>query len=515
MLGGDHEFKFGVDYFKADSLTETLYPNQRASWIEDKTDPINSYKEVWLVTDGITNVYFDRISAFIQDTVTFGKLTANVGLRYDREQGYHADTVGRGLSYDGVTTDWMQTYLPALTVPGGKVEGSRYSVFSPRLSLSYDLTGDGKNLIKLAVARYGSTYGVSHGYDTWVLGLREIDVAWNDANNDLLPQLEELTLGGPENWSYWNINEQDPTAVVSRNRYDPNYNSPLLDELTLSYEKAIGSDIGISISGFYKKRHNLRWSRGILEADANGNPVRLDTTDNYYFGRTLTLPDGSTRDLYYRKEYPRGTYFTNDTESYQRYLGAQLVFTKKLANNWMADVSLSLQDWRNFYHKDSYIGGTGWTNYDYFNEGVEAPEPTSSGQSGVFVNSRWEFKINGLYQLPGGINLTAVFQSREGYVIPYRTEVQFPNGVSWQYVYQGGKKIGDDRLPVFWMLNLGLEKTFRVSDRTNVTLLVNGYNVTNNNTTLQVNPTLGVSTTGQVNRILNAGNFQFGVRVNF
>ena len=49
-----------------------------------------------------------------------------------------------------------------------------------------------------------------------------------------------------------------------------------------------------------------------------------------------------------------------------------------------------------------------------------------------------------------------------------------------------GKKFGDDRLPTFWMLNLGLEKTFKVSDTVGVTLFVDGYSYdtfyVNNNT---------------------------------
>jgi len=46
-------------------------------------------------------------------------------------------------------------------------------------------------------------------------------------------------------------------------------------------------------------------------------------------------------------------------------------------------------------------------------------------------------------------------------------------------------------------------------------LFVDGYNLTNNTTTLKVNARLGTSATDEILRILNPGIFQFGIRVNF
>ena len=50
-------------------------------------------------------------------------------------------------------------------------------------------------------------------------------------------------------------------------------------------------------------------------------------------------------------------------------------------------------------------------------------------------------------------------------------------------MYEGGKKFGDDRLPTFSILNLGLEKAFKISDNTTATLFVDWYNVTNKQAT--------------------------------
>jgi len=109
----------------------------------------------------------------------------------------------------------------------------------------------------------------------------------------------------------------------------------------------------------------------------------------------------------------------------------------------------------------------------------------------------------------------AVFNAREGYVKPYYERVWRPVGISWADIFKPNTKMGDDRLPTFWMLNLGLEKPFKVSDTVTATLFVDAYNVTNNDITLKVQTRMDLSDYNEILRVLNPGLFQFGVRVSF
>ena len=106
-------------------------------------------------------------------------------------------------------------------------------------------------------------------------------------------------------------------------------------------------------------------------------------------------------------------------------MAVELIFTKKLSNKWMADASFTYQDWKSFMDKSEHFS---LNNFDYFNESVVAPETSGSGLTGIFINSRWMFKLSGLYQLPWGINVSAVFQAREGYVIPSRVQTYLGSG---------------------------------------------------------------------------------------
>jgi hypothetical protein len=512
ILGADHEIRFGVDYVNADTTSQSLYPNQRASV---KYEEGGAWGEVWLIPNYIIDVNFKRTSFYLSDTATFGKLNVTLGLRYDKEQG----------ALNGATQPGVYWYEPGsvhhneklLTNTLGDLTYAKQDVpvawttFSPRLSLTYDITGNGKNVVKFSVARYGSQSG--NGMANGLVPYRETDFYWYDGNLDNVPQWNEVFnfnyyAYGPGNsgsyQSWTNTQLVDYSKGIRKNQYDSNYNTPLLDELTLSFQKALGEDLAVSISGYYKKRHNLARTIGVMPDGS------IETADNWYESGTVTVGDTQVP-RWLRKVRPVGTYYTNYKKDFDKYMAMELVFTKKLSNKWMADASFTYQDYKSTMDRSEHFNQN---NFDFYNGGVVADESGGSGYTGIFVNSRWMFKLSGLYQLPWGLNLSAVLQAREGYVIPYRIQVTLPGGIGRTNFYEGGKKFGDDRLPNFAILNLGLEKVFKISDTTTATLFVDWYNVTNKQATLKLENLIGVHK-DEVQVVTNPGNFQFGFRLNF
>ena len=122
VLGADHEIKFGVDYVHStvSSYSPSTRPTSKIAycWSPGGRKPgcseiIRSIKR------------FNRYSGFVQDTMTFGRLAVNLGLRYDVENSKVANDSPAGLSL-------------APPVPGqdGDHEfdpGIRSKIFSPRL----------------------------------------------------------------------------------------------------------------------------------------------------------------------------------------------------------------------------------------------------------------------------------------------------------------------------------------------------------------------------------------------
>jgi hypothetical protein len=499
VLASDHEIRFGVDYCTANTTTQTLYPNQRILYIEDKNNP-DYYKEIWWKTDSIFDVGFKRLSFYLSDTINFGKLTANIGLRYDKETGFHHAATAPRLTFEGVPI--FTEYLGNLSIPAKSIDAS-YEVFSPRLSLIFDIKGNGENVLKASFARYGSQSGNSIASFMWPAWERVISVYWAD-DGDNVPEPGEWSTDPDDWWLGLYVNRDDPYSAESPNQFDPDFNSPILTEFVFSFEKALGNDVVFALNAFYKKMSNLIWDRGLFSKDGN-----IESPSNWDIGGTYTFNSGKTADYYLRVQQPDATYRTNyGSGTYNIYTALQLVFSKRLSHKWMLDASFTWSNWKRFLDRTETFD---LSNFNYYNGGVYAPESGGSGTTGVFVNSRWQFKLSGLFQLPWGISVTGVFQAREGYVISYYEKLDHL-GIN---IYEADKKFGDDRLPIFWVLNLGMEKTFKLKDSLTTTLFVNGYNITNNAIALNVEPELGTSATGEILRILNPGIFQFGIRLSF
>lgn len=511
LLGGDHELRFGVEYNSADNVSNTIAPNQRmlaGSYYGD----FSTLYGIWLLPDNKIDINFKRVSGYISDTATFKHLTLSLGLRYDLQGARINKTDLPGFTWvdkknpahNGDT--FFSDLLGPLTVQEYTVPS--FKSISPRFSLTYDFKGDGKNVIKFSAARYGSRVGTSIAYP--LLPTREIDIYWYGNPGDGIPTYDELAYGGYNIYAYaYYTSNIDYKTGHTNARFADDYNTPLLDELTLSFEKQLVEDLAVSVTGFYKKQHNLDREIGIM--DAAGTP---ETKANWYKKTTQTV-NGTTVDIWDRNAVPVGSYFTNyGSKTYNRYLALQLALTKKFSNKWMADASFIYQDWKNVMDPNETFN---MTNFDYFNGAPYSPR-SIRGAADVYVNSRWQFKLSGLYQLPWNINLSAVISAQEGYILGnFVQSAKKLKGGSYQYLYEGGKKFGDDRLPAFWTLNLGLEKKFMVGSdgRTSATVFVDAYNLTNNATVLAKGAQFGTPSFGLVTKELNPGLFQFGVRMNF
>jgi hypothetical protein len=513
VLGGNHEFKFGVDYVTSTVTTFDLYEgNLVLAYWGPYGDPGwpngGEWWEAWLLRDYYIAYDFKRYSFYLQDTATFGRLTFNLGLRYDYETS--------GVAENSIpASPWLPTYLPALEVPAIK-SPVNWQSWSPRLSLVYDITGDGKTLIKLSAARYGSQSGFGLASFFNPVGWSEIDVLWQDLNTDGIVTSNELfgldwdtyelqDPNDPNYWLWWSINPDDPTSLEIRNEFDANYNSPLLDELNLSFEREIIQDFAGRLELIYKKGFNNTWTIGRNAAET------LDSQSNYYVDSVEPI---TGYNVYGRTaRYLSSSYRTNYPNRYDVYKAVQLVFTKRLSHKWMMDTSFTLSDWRD-YIKGDYIDPQ---NIEYFDGGVVAPGSGGSGLTGIFVNSRWQFKLSGLYQLPFGINVSGTFVAREGYIL--RTDaLAYRPGVGWASVYgspDGGGKFGDERLPAFWLLNLRLEKIFTLSERSYVALAVDAFNTTNSSHALKQQTRITADNFREDMRILNPRVVRFGIRFNF
>ena len=492
VLGGDHEIKFGVDYLVSTVTSYDYYQGNIYLYYYEPDDFFTSgeYWEGEVRRDVNVSYWLRRYSAFIQDTVTFGKLSVNLGLRYDNETSQVKDQAVPGCPF-------LPDLLPALSI-SSLDPGQSWTTLSPRLSLIYDIAGDGKNVFKVNLARYGSQEGFGMADFLNPMGWSGIGVYWDDlngddlvTNNELFGEDEDGNLAAPTAdtilWAY-GTNLENPTDIKPSNRIDPKFKSPKLDELSISFEREVGTDFAARLEFFYKRAHSGIWNRN-MKLDGT-----LETTANYYEAGTEPTT-GQT--IWGRDEGYYYDYRTNYPNYNTKYIAGQIVLIKRLSSRWMMDASFTYSEWKRNYEGDY----SDPHNIPYYDKGVNS-----------WMNSRWQFKVSGLYQIPIGIDVSWVFRAREGYVLDNFVKEYRP-GYSTQSFYQGVR--GDDRLPAFYELDFRLQKVFQVGERSRVILSVDAFNALNSNHELNRDQLITSDRYGKVNKILNPRVFRFGVRFDF
>jgi hypothetical protein len=102
---------------------------------------------------------------------------------------------------------------------------------------------------------------------------------------------------------------------------------------------------------------------------------------------------------------------------------------------------------------------------------------------GTFINSKWQFNVSGLVQLPLGVEGSMNLYGRQGFAIPYFVRVVTHDTAFSQPRLQIGK-VDDCRLPDVFQLDLHVEKTFRIGNRIFVTPSMDCFNVADSHTVL-------------------------------
>jgi hypothetical protein len=274
-------------------------------------------------------------------------------------------------------------------------------------------------------------------------------------------------------------------------------------EITLGYERMLGTDISLQFLLAYKKEYNITWARGYYGTKSSYTLMPIE------INKMVGTDPVTGWDIYQRDPAianPAGYILNNYKNTYNDFKGVQFIFTKKLTRGWMMQASVDLQDWKSHTAK-SEVGMS--TLFDYYDNTPYQAFQFRSTEPGQ--NAKWHFKISGLVQLPFGVNLSGFIDARQGYPI----NGMWINSYLGQTLPKKGDKYGDYRMPNLWWANMTLEKPFRFSENITGTVYVTGYNITDNMTTTMINESKVPTTLNQPTDIMKPRIFQLGVRFNF
>jgi hypothetical protein len=514
-----HELKFGAGRRTADQTT--LSRTQGGEYEQDMQLfglPPGSGVAVNLARDQFVAVQAEYDTFYIQDTLSAGNFTGNIGLRYDKQGG---ENVAKTVQANRFRPD----LLPAVSYQGGPA-GFEWKSITPRLGLTYALGEERKTLLRASYSQFADQLA------TGVISQLNPIGAQSYAYFYYVPSLGNGSLPagcctGPAEGFSSNVNP-NTGGLIQSNQVSGGLDAPITHELLFGVEHALLPEFVVGLNLTFRKNKDLLENELLVfDGDAHSAANLLQTgrvhqRSDYVLNRTLvgTLPNGQTYSVpvYGLRSgvTTRGGTRLENGDREQEYKGASLVFTKRLSNRWMLRGNFTYSDWT--WNTPSGENENPTLSLASNGQPVLQNSGTGSGSKGnVWVNSKYSYSVNALYQVAPdrawGFNVAGNITGRQGYPIVYLRSSGnlFSQGTIQQPVTSESDAF---RLDNINQLDLRLEKDFVFGDF-GMTLGIDCFNVMNRATVLQRAGRLNANNGNFVTEIVSPRLFRLGAKISF
>jgi len=490
-FAGNHEIKVGADFFKIRADRSRL------------TRPAGSGNYQLIFRNGIadqisvfnTPVFPDAplrtAGGFAQDSWAIGRrLTVNVGVRYNYENGYVAAGCRDAADPPGDVPNPAQCF--------DQVPFKVYNSLSPRLRAAYDLAGSGKTLVKGGWGRY---HKLRYTDELQTANRNVITTTlyrWRDLNGNRNYDTGEtnLNLNGPD---FLSQTLSGQGGALANGVANPDELQPYTDEYSVQFERELMPNFALRVTGAHSRALNQERLAN-LRRPYEVYSIPITNADPGRDGTVGTPDDPGTTMTYY--EYPRelsGSAYqvatiVNDDKANQKYSTLEVAVAKRLANKWFMMSSFSATK-RDVPLPNNVGGGTAF--------GANTQDPNAE----IFAaDRRWEWlgRLSGSYLFPYGLQTSANFEHRSG--APWARTALFRGGLTIPSITVNVEPIGSQRLPNINLLDLRVEKRLNLPSRQQLQLQLNVFNATNINSvtaiTQQSGPSYGLATAIVLPRIV-------------
>jgi hypothetical protein len=468
MTGGGHDVRAGWQLVRGVRNTNFVslshFPaGLRAVFRNGAPDSVNTYNTP--TGSSWTNL---SNALYVQDKWrATNRLTLNLGLRFEHD--FERVNDGKSPLCQVETLFIKGQCFPAIS------GAPNLNIATPRLSVIYDVFGDGRTALKAVANRYIISQVGQTGLIN-PLRLTNDTRSWTDDNGDLIPQLSEL---GPS--TGYNLG--------TTNRLNPDLEVPYTNEYAAEVEHQLG---GLTISGAYTYRGRRKVIGATNLAVPTSSYIPLTVTE-VLSGRQVTVYNQAPGLL-----GQFDVYYDNHSELNDSFHGLDLTAQKRLSQRWLMMGSLSLATSEGDINTEEGQNTADLNNPNFmFRRG---PIPGLSGRN---------FKVAGLYELPKGFMVSASGLYMQG--VPQRTVVRVSSNTV--RLTQNNQNIdvapfGAVRTADVTMVDLGLTRSvtagrFRIQPRLDVFNLLNAGVITSRVT--QLGPSYGNAVTFLGARLIKLG----------
>jgi hypothetical protein len=323
FFAGNHAFTFGLDFINGGNGATN--PERRSG---DYRLVFSNGQPFQIEVYNLPNAPELRtryIATYAQDSWTINRrLTLSLGIRAQRDRGWVPAQCQR-----------LGTFVQAFpTNCNAEVQPNIFNSATPRVHAAFDMTGDGRSVIKGGYGRFvhlRSTGAEINNFNR--NGQRTMTYDWRDFNGDrdydpgevnLDPNGPDFRSGGAQLNAFLNPDERIPGA----------------EEYSAGFERQLTRDVAVRISGIYLKNFNVNrqlnplrpysaYSIAISRLDPGPDGIANTSDDT---GKTLTYWD-----------YPaslRGAAFegvklvNDDPKNNSTFRTIEFAATKRLADGW-------------------------------------------------------------------------------------------------------------------------------------------------------------------------------------
>jgi len=395
----------------------------------------------------------DHSNAFISDTWSIGRLTLNLGMRFDHYKSHIPEQEQLGATIAGFT-------IPSRTFPAQTF--FTWSSVVPRAGVVYDLRGNGRSVVKVNYGffRHNPGPGIAASGNP-NQNEKTLTYNWVDLNGDRTFQFGEQTT---------QVEDRTGPGGV---QIDPDIKQPYTHEVAAFYEHQLTDTLGMRVGYVYKTNDDL-WQRYQPFRGPEAYTATFPFTDIGPDGlrgtgddRTLTLRAIPTAQL------GPSTQIVQNIPAFGRYKTFEWSANKRMGGGWSAGFGYNFtwtEEHGRTYRENVVTSALSEPGY-----------PNSANDPDAHDFTTWGFRAFGTYEAPYGIRISPVFRHQSGQ--PYGRTVAI-TGVPAGLFASGTvlvEPLDSRRMDNINVLDTRVEKVFRLHDRLRIRGFADFFNITNSN----------------------------------